>query len=271
MDPESHLVILTDLAGSLLDADTHEYGVARSALDTLHCRGIPVMFSTSKTFAEVEPMRQEMENVDPFIVENGGAIYVPEGYFPDVPEHSVQRNDYHIIELGISYPTLREGLRTIEQKLGIRLKGFGDMSLDEVVAITGLSPIQAMAAQKREYDEPFLVNDPSKMFEIRHEAGQLGFLVALDGRFAHLVGGTHKGSACRILLDLCRNHWGTIRTAAIGSSLNDVPMLEQVDYPFLVEQRGGGYQSGIAFKQLIRVEGIGPVGWAKCIQQLGEA
>lgn len=188
MDPESRLVILTDLGGSLLDADTHEYGVARSALDSLHRRGIPVMFSTSKTVAEVEPLRQEMENVDPFMVENGGAVYVPEGYFPEVPEHSVQRDGYHVIELGISYPTLREGLRTIEQKLGIRLKGFGDMSLDEVVAITGLSPIQAMAAQKREYDEPFLVNDPSKMFEIRHEAGQLGFLVALDGRFAHLCG-----------------------------------------------------------------------------------
>ena len=263
------LVILTDLDGSLLDGDTYEYAPAQPALNNLHARQVPVMFCSSKTFAEMEPLREEMKNSDPFIVENGGAVYIPDGYFPETPENSVQRNGYYVIEFGPSYATLRAGLRAIEQKVGIRLKGFGDMSLDEVVATTGLSPIQAMAAQKREYDEPFLVNDPSKMFEIRHEAGQLGLLV-VAGRFAHLVGGTHKGPACRTLLDLCRKHWGTIKVAAIGDSLNDLPMLELADYPFLVEQRGGGYQSGIAFKQLIRVEGIGPVGWAKCIEQLGE-
>lgn len=271
MDPESRLVILTDLDGSLLDPDTYAYDAAQAALDDLQARQVPLMFCTSKTFAEVEPLRQQMKNTDPFIVENGGAVYIPDGYFPEAPESSVQRDGYHVIEFGTSYSTLREGLRTIEQKVGVRLKGFGDMSMDEVVATTGLSPIQAMASQKREYDEPFLVNDPSKMFEIRHEAGQLGLLVVLAGRFAHLVGGTHKGPACRTLLDLCRKHWGNIKTSAIGDGLNDLPMLEQVDYPFLVEQRGGGYQSGIAFKKLIRVEGIGPVGWAKCIQQLGEA
>ncbi len=271
MDPKPHLVILTDLDGSLLDADTYDYGAARSALQDLRARQIPVMFCTSKTFAEVEPLRREMKNAHPFIVENGGAVYIPNGYFPEAPEHSIRRNGYDVVEFGTSYSTLREGLRAIERKLGIRLKGLGDMNVDEVVATTGLSPIQAMAAQKREYDEPFLVNDPSKMFEIRHEAGQLGLLVVLAGRFAHLVGGTHTGPACRTLLESCRKHWGAIKIAAIGSSLNDIPMLEQADYPFLVEQRGGGYQSGIAFKKLIRVEGIGPVGWATCIQQLGDA
>lgn len=270
MNSESRLVILTDLDGSLLDPETHEYGPAQSAFEHLQGRGVPIMFATSKTFAEVDAMRKDMANVDPFIIENGGAVYIPDGYFPEAPEHSVQRDGYHVLEFGIPYITLREGLRTIELKLGIRLKGFGDMSLDEVVATTGLSPIQSVAAQKREFDEPFLVNDPSKMFEIRHEAGQLGLSVVLAGRFAHLVGGTHKGPACRALLDLFRKHWGPIKTAAIGASLNDIPMLEQVDYPFLVEQSGGGYQSGIAFKQLIRVEGVGPEGWAKCIQQLGE-
>jgi len=271
MDPEPRLVILTELDGSLLDAETDEYGPARSALEDVQSRGIPVIFSTSKTFAEVEPIRREMGNVDPFIIENGGAVYIPVEYFPGVPEKSFQREGYHVLEFGTPYATLRQGLRTIEQKLGVRLKGMGDMSLDEVIATTGLSPIQAMAAQKREYDEPFLVNDPSKMFEIRHEAGQLGLLVVLAGRFAHLIGGTHKGPACRALLDLYRQHWGAIKVVAIGASLNDIPVLEQADYPFLVEQPGGGYQSGIAFKQLIRVEGVGPVGWAKCIEQLGEA
>ena len=267
----SRLLILTDLDGSLLDSDTYEPEGARSALDELRARNIPLVFCTSKTHAEVEPIRQSLSNRDPFIIENGGAIYIPKGYFPEQPAQSQERGEYLVIEFGTSYAKLREGLRTIEQKVGIRLKGFGDMSLDEVVSTTGLSPIQAMAAQNREYDEPFLVSDPTKMFEIRHEAGQLGLLVVVAGRFAHLVGGTHKGPACRVLLDLYRTHWGEISTAAFGDSLNDLPMLEQVDHPFLVEQRGGGYRDGIAFKNLTRLEGVGPNGWAKGVSQLLES
>lgn len=265
------LIILTDLDGSLLDSDTYEPEAARPALDILLARKVPVIFCTSKTLAEVEPIRQALSITAPFIVENGGAIYVPVDYFPEIPPQSHQRGKYHVVEFGTPYGKLREGLRTIEGKVGIRLKGFGDMKLDEVVATTGLSPIQAMAAQQREYDEPFLVSDPAKMFEIRHEAGQLDLLVVVAGRFAHLVGGTHKGPACRVLLDLYRKHWGEITTAAFGDSLNDLPMLEQVDHAYLVEQRGGGYRDGIAFKNLIRLEGVGPEGWVKGVFQLIES
>ena len=268
---ETRLIILTDLDGSLLDPETYEPGAAKPVLEELGARNIPVVFCTSKTHAEVEPIRQSLANTSPFIVENGGAIYLPIDYFPEVPSQSQQRGEYFVVEFGTPYRKLREGLRIIEQKVGIRLKGFGDMTLDEVVATTGLSPIQAMAAQEREYDEPFLVGDPSKMFEIRHEASQLDLLVVVAGRFAHLVGGTHKGPACRVLLDLYRKHWGEITTAAFGDSLNDLPMLEQVDHPYLVEQRGGGYREGIAFKNLTRLEGVGPEGWAKGALQLIES
>lgn len=267
----SRLLILTDLDGSLLDPDTFEPGAAKPAIDELRARKIPLVFCTSKTQAEVDPIRQTLGNVDPFIIENGGAIYIPKDYFPEKPAESRERGDYWVIEFGTPYAKLREGLRSIEQKVGTRLKGFGDMSMDEVVMTTGLSPIQAMAAQNREYDEPFLVGDPSKMFEIRHEAGQLDLLVVVAGRFAHLVGGTHKGPACRVLLELYRKHWGEITTAAFGDSLNDLPMLEQVDHPYLVEQRGGGYRDGIAFKKLTRLEGVGPDGWAKGVFQLLES
>ena len=43
---------------------------------------------------------------------------------------------------------------------------------------------------------------------------------------------------------------------------------KKADYPFLVERRGGGYESGIAFKGLITLKGIGPEGWAKGVSQL---
>lgn len=264
----SRLIIFSDLDGSLLDPDTYGYEPAKPVLDLLHQRGIPLILCTSKTRAEVEPLRGELSNTDPFIVENGGAIFIPQGYFPETPAGTQSRNGYQVMEFGVPYGQLREALRKIESKVGIRLVGFGDMSVEDVMATTGLNPLDAQRAKQREYDEPFLLNDPSKMFELRHAASQMGLMIVVAGRFGHLVGGTHKGQACRALIDLYRRNGESISTAAIGDSLNDLPMLERVDYPFLVERRGGGYQEGISFKGLSYLEGIGPVGWARGVMRL---
>src|SRR2546423_300740 len=70
-------VVFTDLDGTLLDAETYRYDAARQGLDRLREHAIPLIICTSKTRAEVEPLRNELGNTDPFIVENGGALYVP--------------------------------------------------------------------------------------------------------------------------------------------------------------------------------------------------
>ena len=268
MGQTTRLVIFTDLDGSLLDAETYRYDAARAALEELTACQVPLVLCTSKTRAEVEPLRQELGNTDPFIVENGGGVYIPNSYFSEVPAQAIKRDHYDVIEFGAPYSRLREGLRMVEDKVGVRLTGFGDMSVEDIVAKTGLTSIQAGHAKQREYDEPFLLNDPTKMFEIRHEAGKVGLRVIDAGRFAHFVGGFDKGLACRQLIELYRNHWGSLTTAGFGESLNDLPMLKQVNFPFLIERRGGGYQEGIDFKGLTFLQGVGPDGWVKGVLQL---
>ena len=76
------LVIFTDLDGTLLDARNYSWRAAQPALDQLRRRRVPVVFCTSKTRAEILPLREELRNADPFVAENGGAIYVPRSYFP---------------------------------------------------------------------------------------------------------------------------------------------------------------------------------------------
>ncbi len=77
MGQTTRLVIFTDLDGSLLDAETYRYNAARAALEELTACQVPLVLCTSKTRAEVEPLRQELGNTDPFIVENGGASIFP--------------------------------------------------------------------------------------------------------------------------------------------------------------------------------------------------
>src|SRR5512140_1450875 len=76
------IVVITDLDGTLLDADTYAWEMARPALQQLKSRGIPLVLATSKTRAESEFWRSLLEIGDPFIVENGGAAFIPKDYFP---------------------------------------------------------------------------------------------------------------------------------------------------------------------------------------------
>src|SRR5437867_11570217 len=96
------LILFTDLDGALLDATTYRHDVTRSALDRLREYAVPLIICTSKTKAEVEPLRREIDNHDPFIVENGGALYIWEGYFKDALAGSTGRDGYRIIELGLA-------------------------------------------------------------------------------------------------------------------------------------------------------------------------
>ncbi len=262
-------VLFTDLDGTLLDTATYRCDAARPALDRLREHMIPLVICTSKTRAEVEPLRQELDNHDPFIIENGGALYIPEGYFKTPPAGSISRNGYHVVELGVAYSLLREALRSIEGQTGATLVGFGDMTLEDIVRVTGLAQPEAERARQREYDEPFVVTSNNATLEkVRGAAAQLGLTVVSGGQLYHLVGSTDKGRACRVLTDLYRQEWGEIATAGIGDSLNDMPMLECVDRPFLVERPEGGHEDGIVIEGVTRLRGIGPVGWAEGIRQL---
>jgi len=262
-------ILFTDLDGTLLDADTYRYDAARRALDRLRDQAVPLVICTSKTRAEVEPLRMELDNHDPFIVENGGALYIPDGYFNFTLPGSSTGDGYRVIEMGASYPRLRRGLRRIEEQVGVSLVGFGDMTVGRVAQATGLAPFEADLARQREYDEPFLVEDRCMPLQgIREAARQFGLTIVSGSRFHHLVCGTDKGGACRVLIACYRKEWGTVSTAGIGDSPSDFPMLAAVDRPFLVERPEGGHAEGVGVEGLTRVRGIGPAGWTEAVMKL---
>lgn len=79
-------LIFSDLDGSLLDNDSYSHAAADALLAKLDQDEIPVILTTSKTRAEVEALRVELNNRHPFITENGAAVYIPQGYFSTKPE-----------------------------------------------------------------------------------------------------------------------------------------------------------------------------------------
>lgn len=266
-------VVFTDLDGTLLDHTTYSFEPARPAIGALAAAGVPVVFCTSKTRAETERWRLALENTHPFIVENGGAVYVPERYFPFEVKFDRTDAGYGILELGKPYAELRRVLAVIRDRTGLGLRGFGDMTLEEIAERCGFTLEDAALAAKREYDEPFVAADSVTLPRVAREAEAEGLRVVSGGRFHHLVGASDKGRAVSALRALYARAQGKVRSVGVGDSLNDEPMLRAVDVPILVRKPRGGYADAIDLPGLVLAPYAGPEGWREAILELlrGEA
>jgi mannosyl-3-phosphoglycerate phosphatase len=271
----SRYVVFTDLDGTLLDANTYSWAPAMPALEALRARSVPLVLVSSKTRAELEPLRRRLQHQDPFIVENGAAAFVPQGLFAFPLERGRAKIPYDVIELGLPYQMLRDVLKQIEDAVETPLRGFGDLSVDDIMHVTGLSRTDATLAKRREYDEPYLLEGPPALIEeVCRQIVMRGLRWTKGGRLYHLTGDNDKGEAAELLLRCYRrqqrlryqtNH---VESIGIGDSVNDAPLLAVVDHPILVQKPDGSFDPDIHLPHLIRAPGIGPVGWNAAILAL---
>lgn len=260
--PEPEYVIFTDMDGTLLDHYTYSYEAALEALDLIRKKNIPLVFCSSKTRAELEVYCKELELFHPLITENGGAIFIPEGYFDFPYEYDTLSDHYKVIELGVKYDILKKTLKEVSTDIQCEVIGFGDMDIDEVSMDTGLSTEAAALAKRRDYDEAFRVLSPApKGEELEREIVRRGFTCTKGGRYYHIMGCNDKGRAVNILTGLYRRTWPGIRTVGVGDSRNDLPMLKAVDIAILVQKPGGIYDPAVTQQGIKKGDGIGPVGW----------
>ena len=270
-----NLIVYTDLDGSLLDSMTYSYEAAIPALTALSKQGIPLILVSSKTRAEMEPLRERLDHHDPFIVENGGAVFVPQGLFDFPLERMRTRSPYQVIEFGLPYHLLRDVLKQIEDAVETPLQGFGDLSVEAIMQVTGLSHADAILAKQREYDEPYLLEGPQALIEeVCRQIVTRGLRWTKGGRLFHLMGENNKGEAASVLLrcyhrqQRIRGQAERIETVGIGDSINDAPLLAMVDHPILVQKSDGSYDPDIHVSGMIRAPGIGPVGWNEAVLEL---
>lgn len=259
-------VIFTDLDGTLLDHDTYEWKAAEPALDLCKKLGVPVVFVSSKTSAEIEVLRRKMAISHPFISENGGGIFFSDTDFQDPPPDAVPVSSPEglwKLSLGLPYAYLIKALQEIREELGLNLKGFSDMGLDEISYLTGLDPEAARVAAMREFDEPFVITGEQLGDEkaIVKAAEQRGLTVTSGGRFYHLQGGNHKGQSMEMIISWYEQYHGKVSSIALGDSPNDFSMLERADYPVLVRSRRDFPMLKEKLPRLRVSREKGPTGW----------
>lgn len=262
------MVIFTDLDGTLLDHESYSFRMALPALDLLRRRKVAVVPVSSKTASEIRMWMRQLHVEGPFVLENGGGIVIPSGYFPfDVDGEAGGRGELRI-SLGLGIEEVRRALAEIAGELGVAVRGFGDMSPKEISNLTGLKGLELSFSMTREYDEPFLIEGGYDIDLLVEAAARRGFRLIHGGRFYHLAGGCDKGKAIGILADLFRRMDPHVTLVGLGDSPVDLSLFEAVDRPFVVQKRDGTYDPDIPEDAAERVNGIGPQGWRMAIEAL---
>jgi mannosyl-3-phosphoglycerate phosphatase len=227
-------IVFTDLDGTLLDRETFSWEPARPALEWLTDHAVPWVVVTSKTRAEVEHWRRVLGNVHPFVVENGGAAFLPRHYFNERIPGAIRRDAYEVVEWGQPYADLVLSLAMAAHASGCRLRGFHKMTAPELAATSHLPLDLAVLAKRREYDEPFQLIDAERAAALEAAIGAEGLQYIRGGRFHHVCGYHDKAGAVRLLVRLFRQLYGEIVTIGLGDSFNDAPLLQIVDIPIIV-------------------------------------
>jgi len=262
-------LVFTDMDGTLLDHHTYSFEAAKPALDALEKRQIPVVPTTSKTFAELQPLREKIELHGPFIVENGAAIYIPHGFFKQKPAGTLWVDGYWckaFISNKNYWITL---LDKINQDFSGEYGQFSKMSVEEIQACTGLDEQSASLAAKRQFGEPVL-------WKSTHER-KLAFIDAVKergayplegGRFIHISGNCDKGQALTWLAnEYQKQHNERVTTVALGDGKNDIAMLEAAHLPVRI-------LSPVNPPPTVKKEEVytstlpGPEGWNEMLTQL---
>jgi len=226
MIDNSKIWIVSDVDGTLMD---HFYDLtpAKETITWLQRLGIPVILCTSKTKSEVKIIRNDLNLKDPYIVENGGAIY---GEYSDGKE-------WEII-LGKSYANLEKILNILSENINFKLRPLNTLSDNEATNLTGLQGESLNLMRDRHWSMPFL-NPPDTFYKDLKRLCEIYDVDIFRGnRMSHLLSKTsNKGIAIKRLLNKNESHNAQI--IGLGDSPNDLPLLVNSNYKIVISGING--------------------------------
>lgn len=234
-------LIFTDLDGTFLNHDNYSFHESLEALDKIKEETIPLIFTTSKTKAEVLELQKSVGIDEPFIIENGAALFIPKGYQDLQFDSSKTYSGYKVLVLGKKYSQILEFYNEYKEEFG--MKGFSDMSLSEVMEYTSLNESGAKLAIQRDFTEPFILEDSSVFERLCNLASTYNIKITKGGRFYHLIGENQdKGIAVEKTSELFSKLYNEkVQTIGLGDGPNDIVMFENVDIPIAIKNHLGEY------------------------------
>ncbi|MGK7912056.1 MAG: HAD-IIB family hydrolase [Synechococcus sp.] len=257
------LLVFTDLDATLVDHQTYSYEAALPAIARLKQFGYPIVFNSSKTTAEQQQLRAELDIQAPFVVENGAAVVIPPGSLNNPNE-----SDPHTEIFGSPYEDIVQTLADLRQQYGYTFRGFSDLEAAELADITGLPLQGAIAAKQRLGTEPLIWEDHESLYsKFVSQLADRKLTTTRGGRFRHVMSNTDKGKALNWLATLYRNTYPDVdwTVVALGDSPNDLEMLRVANIGVLIPNPHRPPFEVTGVNSLVRPQSTGPAGWSEAI------
>lgn len=251
--------IVSDIDGTFMDHQ-YDFTPALPTIELLKKNQIPLIFCTSKTAAEVKKLRNEIGINDPYIVENGAAIY---GINNDNLE------EWELI-LGSSYKQLRSLLDKISIEIGYQLRALNDLNRDEIKQLTGLHDKDIDLALDRHWSVPFLTPPSPYLEKLSDLQTKLNVNIYQGNRMSHLLDKrSHKGKAVNRLKEFFGGP--TVYIIALGDSHNDLPLLQVADQAVVIPGFDGPNKSleiGLRNGHFLLASEPHSKGWSNSVNKL---
>ena len=252
VNPAGPALLFTDLDGTLLDHATYLPGPAAEAVRSLIDQGVGVVMATSKTAAETHHHAADLGIPHRAIIENGGAVIW---------------DGVEVASFGMAYDEVRECLASAAVEAVVSVRGYGDVSADELSNLTGLSSSAADRARQRKWSETFTMEPADDASRERLEAALSARRMRLTGggRF-HTAHGDHdKVSGIQRAVELSGS--AKSLTFGVGDAGNDLGFLGMVSHPMVVRRPDGTWLDAPG---AVPLSGIGPDGFVLAARRVLE-
>jgi len=263
----TRVILMTDLDGTLMDANTFTYEAIKATVKQYLSDGINIILNSSKTAAEMDHLCQEFDYPFTYICENGAAIHNLETIYqadPNVEDFQKIRGK-PIAEIKSIWsekipPLLRDSCEFI-----------GEMPRRKQISLLGLYGSELDRAMQREYSEPFVFSGDNQSFiQLLETCQSVGLQINRGGRVCNLSAEHDKSSFTRTLRSLKRYEKNPAYIIALGDAPNDIPMLEAADVACIIPSKTNRSPmprlSDRCSKTVIRSKSPAPKGWSEATE-----
>jgi predicted mannosyl-3-phosphoglycerate phosphatase (HAD superfamily) len=166
-------------------------------------------------------------------------VFIPKGYLGFTVRDGCEVAGYTVVEFGRSYTEIVDILRSTAERLRIQIRGFREMSVEQVARECGLSLLEARLAKLREYGEFFRVLDPDpaarpRLFKALHAAR----ILCTTGRlYDHVGAAVDHRLGVGLLCGLYRRACGDVVSVGFAQLKEEGSLLQLVDVPVVVKTR----------------------------------
>jgi len=162
-------------------------------------RGIPCVWLSERSRAQLDEPRRKLGHNAPFIAESGSGVYLPEDYFHLKAPRSVRLGRFVCIPIAETQPAAEEALEALSEETGVSVVRLRSLSPRELAQNTGLPPREAELARMRDFSELFFFAGASEeeTDSFVEKAGSRGFVVRRQRALWSLAVGASTAKAIR--------------------------------------------------------------------------